>query len=463
MLRYFRINDPYRLISLLVLLIMVSLPLLIDLPAITMQELKGIVLGEVMGSKTLYIEIIDRTAPMMAVTDGVLNYLFERSLMARHILALVIIFFQASYFGILLINSKAYNESNYVPALIFGFLCFFSFDMLAITPELLASSFLLLALNNLFKEIEFRMDRDSIVLNLGVFLGIASLFVFSYTIFFVGTIFILIVFARAALRKILLFLFGYGVVHAIVFMVYYCYEQTDDLWIHFYVANFLDADGSLVGLNSILMLSAVPVSYFVFSLFMLTRAARFTKYQSQLFQVIFFWLAIAVVQVWLTPQRTPHSFVTFVPSLAYFISHYLLLIRRKFIAETMLWLLILGLLSISLTARYHILKSVDYAALFPKPSPYENVVARKKIMIVGSDLSLLEHNKLAGYFLDWDLSKKYFEAPGYYENILKINKSIRRDSPDVIIDEAGLMEPIVERIPFLKKNYRKEKEIYWKR
>ena len=463
MLRYFRINDPYRLISLLVLLIMVSLPLLIDLPAITMQELKGIVLGEVMGSKTLYIEIIDRTAPMMAVTDGVLNYLFERSLMARHILALVIIFFQASYFGILLINSKAYNESNYVPALIFGFLCFFSFDMLAITPELLASSFLLLALNNLFKEIEFRMDRDSIVLNLGVFLGIASLFVFSYTIFFIGTIFILIVFARASLRKILLFLFGYGVVHAIVFMVYYCYEQTDDLWMHFYVANFLDADGSLVGLNSILMLSAVPLSYFVFSLFMLTRAARFTKYQSQLFQVIFFWLAIAVVQVWLTPQRTPHSFVTFVPSLAYFISHYLLLIRRKFIAETMLWLLILGLLSISLTARYDILKSVDYAALFPKPSPYENVVARKKIMIVGSDLSLLEHNKLAGYFLDWDLSKKYFEAPGYYENIIKINKSIRRDSPDVIIDEAGLMEPIVERIPFLKKNYRKEKEIYWKR
>ena len=69
MLRYFRINDPYRLISLLVLLIMVSLPLLIDLPAITMQELKGIVLGEVIGSKTLYVEIIDRTAPMMAVTD----------------------------------------------------------------------------------------------------------------------------------------------------------------------------------------------------------------------------------------------------------------------------------------------------------------------------------------------------------------------------------------------------------
>ncbi len=463
MLRYFRINDPYRLISLLVLLIMVSLPLLIDLPAITLQELKGIVLGEVIGSKTLYVEIIDRTAPMMAVTDGVLNFLFERSLTARHIFALLIIFFQASYFGILLINSKAYNESSYVPALIFGFLCFFSFDMLAITPELLAASLLLLALNNLFKEIEFRVDRDSIVLNLGFFLGIASLYVFSYTIFLIGTIFILIVFARTTLRKILLVLFGYGLVHAVVFIVYYCYERTDDLWLHFYVANFHDANGSLVGMNSILILSAVPVTYFVFSLFMLTRTARFTKYQSQLFQVIFFWLGIAVIQVWLTPERTPHSFVTFVPSLAYFISHYLLLIRRRFIAETMLWLLILGLLSISLTSRYHILKRVDYAALFPQPSPYENLVSDKKIMVVGSDLSLFQHNKLSGYFLDWDLSRKYFEAPDYYENIIKINKSIMLDSPDVIIDEVGLMEPITERIPYLKKNYRKEKELYWKR
>ena len=463
MLRYFRLNDPYRLLGLLVLLIMASLPLLIDLPAVTLQELKGMVLGEVVGSKKLYVEVIDRTAPMMAVTDGILDFLFGRSLIARHILALLVIFFQAAYFGILLINCKAYNESNYVPALIFGFLCFFSFDLLALTPELLASGLLLLALNNLFKEIEFRVDRDSIVLNLGVFLGIASLFVLSYTIFLVGSIFILILFARATLRKILLLSFGYGLVHAIVFLIYYWYERTDYLWANFYVANFQQASGSLVGMRSILFLSAVPLSYFVFSLFMLTRGARFTKYQSQLFQTIFFWQAIAIVQIWFAADRSPHSFITFVPSLAYFISHYLLLIRRKFIAETMRWLLVAGLLTVNYLTRYQLIKKVDYTGLFPVPSKYEGLISQKKVMVLGDDLSIFHRNRLAGSFLDWDLSRRFFESPDYYENIIKVNRSLSNDPPDVIIDEAGLMDPFLDRMPLIQKKYRKENELYWKR
>ena len=370
MLRYFRINDPYRLISLLVLLTLASLPLLIDLPGMMVQELKDMVMGEVVGSKMLYVEIIDRTAPMTALVDGVLNFFFGRSLLARHILALIVIFFQASYFGILLINNKAYNESSYVPSLIFGFLCFFSFDLLAITPELLASTLLLLGLNNLFKEIEFRVDRDSIVLNMGVFIGIASLFVFSYTIFLIGAVFILVVFARATLRKIGMVLFGYSLVHAILFTFYYCYEQTDELWIHFYVANLSGMSRTLVSMKSILILGAVPMVYFIFSLFMLTREARFTKYQSQLFQAIFLWLAISMIQIWFTTDLTPHSFFTFIPPTAYFVSHYLLLIRRRSIAETMLWIFVLGLLAINGLSRYDRLRGVEYSVLFPVASQY---------------------------------------------------------------------------------------------
>ncbi len=463
MLRYFRINDPYRLIVLLVLLILASLPLLIDMPAMTLQELRGMVLGEAIGDKIMYVEIVDRTGPMMAVMEGVMHFIFGRSLMGRHILALIIIFFQASYFGILLINNKAYNESSYVPALIFGFLCFLSFDLLATTPELLASTLLLLALNNLFKEIEFRVDRDSIVLNLGVFLGLSSLFIFSYTVFLFGAMVILIVFARATFRKISLLIFGFGLVHGVLLTVYYCYERTEDLWAHFYVANFSQSSMRLVGINSLLMLLALPVVYFIFSLFMLTREARFTKYQSQLFQTIFLWLIIAAVQVWLTPDRSPHSFFACLPPIAYFISHYLLLIRRKAIAESMLWILILGLLSISLLSRYQTLKQVDYTALFPHPSPYDGRLVSRKIMIIGNDLSPFLQNHMAGYFLDWDLSKKYFEQPDYYENIIKINQSILQDPPDVIIDESGKMGSIIERIPLLGKEYRKENELYWKR
>ncbi len=429
----------------------------------TVQELKGIVLGETIGDKLMYVEIIDRTGPLMALMEGLLNFLFGRSLVGRHILALLLIFFQACYFGILLINNKAYNENSYVPALIFGVLSFFSFDLLATTPELMASILLLMALNNLFKEIEFRVDRDSIVLNLGVFLGLASLFIFSYIIFLIGVIFILIVFARATIRKILLLLVGFGLVHATLLLFYYCYERTDYLWAHFYVANVTQFGSSLVDIRSIFVLGALPLLYFVFSLFMLTREARFTKYQSQLFQVIFLWLGIATVQIFFTSERTPHSFFTFIPSLAYFISHYLLLIRRRFVSESMLWVLIIGMISVNLLSKQDVVKQVDYAGLFPGKSPYDSSVDRKKVIILGDDMSLLKHNTLSGYFLDWGLSKKYFDNPDYYENVIKVSKAISHDTPDAIIDESGMLSPFVERIPALQKNYRKENNIYWKR
>ena len=461
MLRHFRINDPYRLISLLVLLVLTSLPFLINLPMITLQELKNMVIGEAMEDKLMYVEIIDSTGPLMALMDRLLDFLFGRSLLVRHLLALIIIFFQASYFGILLINNKAYNDINYLPSLIFGFLCFFSFDLLSITPELLASGLLLLALNNLFKEIEFRMDRDSFVLNLGVFLGLASLLVFSYTIFLFGSVLILVFFARISLRKIFLVLFGYTLVHGILIIIYYCYERTDELWSNYYLSNLTAQDLNLINGRSIFVLGIVPIVYFVFSLFMLTREARFTRYQSQLFQVMFLWLGVAIVQVWLTPEFSPHSFITFIPPLAYFISHYLLLINRKWIAETMLWIFILGLLMLNHLSGNGYLKNVDYASLFPKPAPTTGIV-NKRIMILDDNPSLFQNNKLAGYFLDWKLSQKYFEEPDYFENLQKINQSFLEDPPEVIIDPNNRMPRILERIPALEKMYRKENGVYLK-
>lgn len=453
MLRFFRINDPYRLLALLVLLVLISLPMLVQTPPLMLGELSGMVVGEQVHDKIMYVELIDRTAPLMAMMDGFLDFLFGRSLTGRHLLAQFIIFFQASYFGILLINNRAYNENSYVPALIFGLLCFFSFDLLTITPELLASTLLLLALNNLFKEIEFRVDRDSVVLNLGVFIGLASLFVLSYTIFLVGAIIILLVFARSSIRKILLVLVGFALVHGILMTWYYVYGNTAELWNHFYLAN-VKADGEpLMNLSGLGLLLFVPLSYFVFSLFMLTREARFTKYQSQLFQTIFLWLAIALIQLWLMPARSPHSLYTVIPSLAYFISHYLLLIRRRAISEVMLWLFVTGILVISTMAKKEQITAINYDKLLAPAIAADPTVVGKKVMVLSRDRSWYLNNTMSGYFLDWDLSRSVIESPDVYHNIILVNEALEADTPDLIIDPENKMGPVLERLPKWKEQY----------
>ena len=128
----------------------------------------------------------------------------------------------------------------------------------------------------------------------------------------------------------------------------------------------------------------------------------------------------------------------------------------------MLWTLMLGLVSVNFLARNHFLEGVSYAGLFPRKSAYEGSIVNRRILIVGEDVGLYKHNKLAGYFLEWELSKRFFEDPGNLENITKIHKSFMDDPPEVILDENDLMEPILERLPTVKSNYRKEGKIYWK-
>jgi len=459
-LRYFRINDPYRLLGVLVLMVLASLPLLIDLPSLTIQEISDLVVGERIGDGILYVDFVDRTPPLLALLDGGMNFLFGRAMLPRHLFALLLLFFQAAYFGILLINNRAYNESTYVPSFIFGFLCFFSFDVLSLSPEVMASTLVLVSLNNIFKEIEFRVDRDSIRLNLGIFLGLASLIVFSYSIFLLGAILILVLFARTSLRKISLVVLGFVLTHGIVITCYYYLGSLQDLWRNFYAANLSQAGWLLIDFRSLLYLGILPLFYLLLSMFTLNRDAHFTRYQTQIFQVLFLWWGVAALELFLHPGLAPNNFITLLPPLAYFISHYLLLIRRKRIAEFMVWILIVGLLAVNFASRYHRFTTISYAGLFPAPSAYQESVQGKRVMVVGNDIGLYAHNRLAGGFWDWPLSRPYFEHPDYYENLIRIHKAFQKDAPEVIVDEQGLMPPIFERLPRIKALYFQEGALY---
>ncbi|MCX8492441.1 MAG: hypothetical protein ORN54_15395 [Cyclobacteriaceae bacterium] len=462
MLRFFRLNDPYRLLVLLLILFLFSLPILMD-PIATIQELKSFLLGEALNTgKSLYIQLIDDTAPFSAWFFKWLEALFGRSLTMRHLLALVFIFFQASFFGILLINNKAYNENTYLPSLVFGTLAFYSFDMLSVSPELLASTALLFALNNLFKEIEFRVQRDEIILNLGVYLGVASLFVFSYIVFLLGTLAILMLFTRVTVRKAFLLLFGFVLPHAIIFLFYFFWDNQSALVQYFYLPNLTLETWAVVNFRSILVLGIVPILYFVLSLFMVNLGARFTKYQSQLLQVMFLWLLVAATEIIATRVRTPHSFFTFVPPITYFISHYLLLIRRKKIAEIMLWIFLVGLLAMSWASRKNRVPAINLASVYPSSHQGSTTIKEKRVLVLGNELGVYYQNKMVGYFLNWELSKGIFEHPEFFENVILVDQCFQQDPPDVIIDKQNLLQPFLEKIPRIENQFRQQGDLYYR-
>jgi len=458
LLRFFRINDPYRLLAIFVLLVLIGIGFFLDPVATTLSELKAMVLGEALNSgKSLYTQVHTSQPPLAAWLFGWQEWLFGRSLTARHLTAFLLIFLQGAYFAILLINNKAQSENTYLPAFLFGVVCFFSFDMLVLSPELIASTFLLFALNNLFKEVEFRIQRDDTLLLLGVYLGLASLFVFTYVVFLPGTLIILAIFTRLSIRKALLLLFGFALPHLLLLTAYFFNGHLEFLWSHYYAGGEWFVENQLT-LSAMLYLSAIPIVYFFFSLIMLNREARLTKYQSQLLQIMFLWLLIAVVEIAVAGNMAPHRVITYAPPLAYFISHFILLIRRKWIAELLLWGFAAGIVTVAYLARYDKIDSIDYQKIYF--NKVDAAPVNKRILVLDEQWGYFENNTLATGFYEWKISQNYFRETDYFQNVVLIDKAFENDLPELIADPNQVMPDVFKRIPAIAKQYVKHGTTY---
>lgn len=459
MLGYFRINDPYRLIGLLVIMVLLSLPLFIDTPDVTVTELKSFVIGErVTEGHGLYHGTIDSTPPLTSWFYGLFDMVFGRSLTARHILAFLILFFQSAFLGIILIDKKVFSENTYIPSLLFLLLVFISFDSLALTGDLLAFGVLLLALNNLIKEIEFRTPRDETSFNLGIFISVASLFSFSYAIYLPGAIIILSIFTRSSVRKYLLLVFGFLLPHLVLICIFNLNGHALELWQNYYVHNLSFPSHDLISTKSLLLLCTVPLFYLFVSLFILNRDARLTKYQSQIFQMMFVWFVVAFLQFFVATDFRPQSIITVLPPVSFFLTHFLLLIRRRKFAEMNMLILFIGIVVLAYLTRYNQIPQIRYDDLFVK----ENTLPTrgKRILVLAEQPSVFKNNTLGSPFYDWDLCAPVFQNPDYYENLLRIHRAFEKEKPEVIIDPTDLMAGFFVRLPQLKAQYIKSPEGY---
>jgi hypothetical protein len=231
------------------------------------------------------------------------------------------------------------------------------------------------------------------------------------------------------------------------------------LWSNFYQGSEWMTE-NLMSFSALIYLSIIPIVYLILSLVMLNREARLTKYQSQLLQIMFLWLLIAIAELVLSGKMTPARVITFAPPLSYFTSHYLLLIRRRWTGEMMLWAFILGITASSYLARYERIRSIDYSGLFPKESNFADRIKGKRVLVLGSDWALLKTNHFASYFFDWRLSEQIFTNTDEFENVVLIDQSFAADAPEIIIDKNNLMENVLSRIPRLRKQYSRQGDFY---
>src|SRR5688572_5996195 len=154
-----------------------------------------------------------------------------------------------------------------------------------------------------------------------------------------------------------------------------------------------------MGSGSLMILCAIPLFYLFLSLFILNRDAHLTKYQSQIFQAVFVWFIVAIVQIVLAEDRRPQSLIPVIPPTSFFLTHFLLLIRRRKVAELNLVILLVAIVTVAYLSRYKKIDRIKYDEMIVKEAP--SPIKQKRILVLDNQPSLFVQNKLATPFYDW--------------------------------------------------------------
>ena len=467
MLTFFRVNDPYRILGIFVLLLLVRLPYWISGDYLTLPELNWMLLGERLSEgNRLYSGVWDNTGPLSAGVYFVLEWLFNRSQGVYTALATLLVTYQSLVFNDFLRARKAFRESTYVPALVYVLLTSFSYDFCTLSPVLLALTWILLSFRNALHKIEGTL-RDTQILRTGIYLGIAALFYLPALIFVLPAFYAYMLFASLSPRRSLLLLYGTLLPFLVAFTYFYSIGTSPGFVDQYVLAFFHLTNNHYVRGVSLLMIVVVALVFFILALYKITRYRRFTIQQTQLQQVMFMNVIAALVAILLERELAPFHLLLFIPPFAFFITHFLLTIRRMLWAEitTALLVILLPLNGYVFLFNFFSVNQIAHTeAMLVHPTAYDALVAGKKVLVLGDDISIYRPAKLATPYLNWQLSSQQLTRVDYFDNLSEVYTNFTADMPDLIIDPSSLMPSISERIPVIKNTYRKgaEADVYVK-
>ncbi|MEM8893720.1 MAG: DUF6427 family protein [Bacteroidota bacterium] len=457
MLSLFRINDPYRLVILFILLLIFRISLLWVGVDITMPEVQWMLIGEKLANDggIMYQDLWDTTGPLAVLVYRLLALLFDNSIWSYHALSLIVLFVQAAIFNHLLLSNKAYKENTFVPGFVYIILAHFFQELMILSPPSMGLTFVLLSINNIFKRID-NQTRDDLFLYTGISLGVASLFYLPYFIFFVIAVLSLVLFSGAILRRILLLIHGYFMVMVLSGLYAYLYDAQYDWW-DFYVASWWQLDQlDFISSESLMWCVLVPTLVLLIGIFKTYSLGRFVNHQVKFQQVMLFLMVGGIFNLFTADHWSLYQLILLLPPMAFFVSHYLLLIRKMWQSELITLLIVLSVFGTHLTLAYnwffvHELISLNrMEATFPEES---EVIVDKKVLVLGPDSRYYCGNKLASPFLNWQLSERVFKGLNYYLRIEQAHRGLINDLPDVIVDLENIVPLLFERLPLVERNY----------
>lgn len=417
----------------------------------TEPKLLWMVLGErLTQGYSLYQDVMDDTGPLSAGMFTAIHYLFGRNELVYDILGRLLVFSQVFYWNTILIRYRVFDENTYLPAIIMAALYHFSFDMMSLSPTLLGSTFLMLALGQLFSQTVLQKETSESTLLIGIYGGLATGFHLNFILFLPYIIFTGLLISGFSIRQLFLALVGFFLPILLILVFYFWndgLEEALQIWPMIFSYEGYDYQPYLSwAVPGILPISLALAGFFVGSFL---RGATINQQKQR--QLIILWLIFSALVFLLVKRQASYQLLIFIPGLTYLITQFFLHFKTGMIARFSFVLLVLGL-PIGGIAYWNSRVETD-SRYFIHPVKDLSIPAGRSLMIMGNDASGYQETPLGGPFLNYHLSKSYLSKEKTLAQKAQIFQKITQQNPDFVLDKDGQFKSLLEELPALKEYY----------
>lgn len=442
------------------LLLALRIPLMLHGLPLTQPELNWMLVGErIHRGFMIYTQTWDSLSPLSAGVYALSDVVFGRSQLAYQVLGLLLVMFQSAYFSYSLQRYNLYNDRTHLPAVLYVLCATLFFDSYTLSPVLLGLTFLLIALNGFFAQLQKDgIENDSF--GVGFYLGVATLFYIPFAWFAVFAFTGFLLLSAVRLRKFLLLLFGFGLPVIIVLLVFYLLNGYDAIYYN-WIAVFLERNIQYyVDLQTLIIVVLPLAVLLLLSATQLLRGnTRSVNFQIRCQQLMFFWLLTAVASLAFAPDLAPYAFLIFVPPTAFFGTYFFLLAKKPWMGEVA-FLGILLCIVLNNWGRFYLPAAAPWHDARLTVQQTDGAIANKRLLIIGPGLDEYRNNTPATPYLHWRLARRHFENLDNYVTVIELYNNFRQDLPDVIIDKQNIVPTLFDRIPALANLYQKQGNVY---
>lgn len=458
MITFLRINSPFQLFALALLLLLFKLPFISGSLPMLLPELEWMLIGEKMNDGyNLYTDIWTNVPPLSAFVYWVVDTFLGRDKLAYEFVAYLFIFFQATYLSIMTNRREIFLERNYVVGAVYILLANISFDFGKLSPALMATTFLMIALNSLAKQISNRDGVRDDIFEVGLFIGIATLFHLPMAIFLVWLIAAVLLFTGANFRQIILLFLGFVLTLFIVAIYYYFISDFDTFKLHILSGSIQLFQFSFLKLFEIIYVLILPLVIGAFGYYFLIINSRYNGWQSRIHQITLLGVLFGFVAFMISPYKIPMQLYGMLPFLAILVAGFFLHLKGTYRPE----IAFIAVSAIVLLIQYQGVKPIigngfkHIEGLRVSQEDPPSIIKGKKMLIIGERIDEYQYGQQVTAYLNWGLSKKDLAEPNDYESVVNIFDNFRQSPPEVIIDKENVIPTIFMRIPELAKDYKK--------